>query len=364
MTDTNEWHGVPPMKSLPWLEERTILWVPFGSRAYGTQRPDSDYDYRGVACAPHGYRDGFLHTFNQATFKAPDPDATIFELRKFMFLASNCNPGAFEVLFVEDANVLSEQPAGRILREHRDMFLSQKALHTFRGYAMSQLKRIKTHRKWLLKPPEVQPTRVEFGLPERTVMPKDQLNAAHSKITKLLDGWEIDFGVMDEAAKIYVQEQIHKYLTELTLGSDEKYMSAGRLLGYEDNFLDLLDRERHYNNARNSYKQYQDWKKTRNKARAALEADHGYDTKHAMHLVRLMRMCREILTDGSVLIHRPDAQELLDIRNGAWDFDKLMNWADTQDKELVEVARGSSLPKQPNRVAINDLCIRINRMLD
>src|SRR5579875_1443529 len=37
---------------------------------------------------------------------------------------------------------------------------------------------------------------------------------------------------------------------------------------------------------------------------------HGYDTKNAMHLVRLYRMGYEILTEGVVRVRRPDAKEL------------------------------------------------------
>ena len=58
----------------------------------------------------------------------------------------------------------------------------------------------------------------------------------------------------------------------------------------------------------------------------ALEAAHGYDTKHGAHLVRLLRMGREIVETGSVHVWRGDrdADELLAIRAGAWSYDRLM----------------------------------------
>jgi hypothetical protein len=40
----------------------------------------------------------------------------------------------------------------------------------------------------------------------------------------------------------------------------------------------------------------------------------GYDTKHAMHLVRLIRMAKEILIEGVVHVYRDDREELMDIR--------------------------------------------------
>ncbi|MDP2647726.1 MAG: nucleotidyltransferase, partial [Candidatus Yanofskybacteria bacterium] len=82
----------------------------------------------------------------------------------------------------------------------------------------------------------------------------------------------------------------------------------------------------------------------------------GYDRKHAMHLVRLMRMCREILTDGKVIVRRPDREELLAIRNGAWEYDQLIEWADRQDAEMTDLVEKSKLRKSPDRTYLDELC--------
>jgi hypothetical protein len=75
---------------------------------------------------------------------------------------------------------------------------------------------------------------------------------------------------------------------------------------------------------------------------------HG-NTKHAMHLVRLLRMGVEILRDGNVIVKRPDAEELLAIRNGAWTYDELVKYAESMDKEVREVwYKKTELPKKPN----------------
>ena len=82
---------------------------------------------------------------------------------------------------------------------------------------------------------------------------------------------------------------------------------------------------------------------------------HG-NSKHGMHLVRLLRMCREILTGQGVLVRRPDAEELNAIRDGAWTYEQLMEWAKREDKDLIEVARTSPLPSLPDRHALDALC--------
>lgn len=349
--------------NISWLEARTILLVVHGSRSYGTFHEGSDYDYKGVTVRPAAYRDGFLLNFEQAEIKQP-VDAVIYDMAKFFKLAADCNPNIIEVLWSDEAAQLIVTEAGRRLIDNRKAFISQKALHTFRGYAMSQLKRIRTHRRWLLEPPKAAPLRADFGLPERTVIPADQLAAAQATIRAKMDSWSIDFGDTDEALKISIMEQVEAYLTELQIGSDESFMAAGRLLGYSDNFLLLLDGERKYKTAQDNWRQYNEWKSERNVSRAALEAQFGYDTKHGMHLVRLMRMCREILTDGVVQVRRPDADELKAIRfNGLWSYDKLMEWAEQEDTDLVQLAKTSIVPHSPDRVFLDRLCQDITRSL-
>jgi hypothetical protein len=72
-----------------------------------------------------------------------------------------------------------------------------------------------------------------------------------------------------------------------------------------------------------------------------------------------MRMCREILETGEVRVRRPDREEILGIRNGAWSYDQLIAWAEQEDKALDEAARTSPLPRGPDRDALDALCIEL-----
>lgn len=353
--------------NLNWLEDRTILLVTHGSRAYGTNRPDSDYDYKGVAIAPKSYRDGFVNQFEQAEIKKTDKsdtEAVIYDLRKFMKLAADCNPTLLEILFSDEEGTLLQTEEGKLLQESREKFLSQKALYTFRGYAMQQLRRIESHRKWLLNPPTKKPEREDYGLRSRIEVSTSQITAALSAIQKQIDSWSIDFGDLEEAEKIRIQDRVAEVLNEMQIGQDEKFRAAARFCGLEENFIHLLDQERKYEAAMKQWDSYQTWKTERNLSRSALEAEFGYDTKHGMHLVRLMRMCREILEDHAVLVKRPDAVELLAIRNGAWSYEKLMAWAKEQDEELKAIALKSTLPKAPNRVKLDELCCSLTEMFE
>ena len=125
------------------------------------------------------------------------------------------------------------------------------------------------------------------------------------------------------------------------------------------NFLALLDRERGYNQARREWTQYQGWLKHRNPVRAELEARYGYDCKHAMHLVRLLRMASEILSTGRVQVRRPDRDELLAVKAGAWSYDELIERAEALHRSVGAAARVSPLPEQPDEERIDALCQEI-----
>lgn len=284
-----------------------------GSRAYGLAREGSDVDRKGVFVAPRRAYLGFLGGPEQLEHSA---DHVWFELRKLMRLACANNPTILEMLFTEEEDRTIAHPAGQRLIDARERFLSQRVADTFGSYALSQLGRIQRHRRWLLSPPLAQPTRADFGLPERTVIPKDQLGAAEALLAD---------GRIEEA--------------ELT-----------------PSFLAILDRERRYRSAMKEWQQHQHWLKARNPARAALEAAHGYDTKHAMHLVRLTRMAVEILETGVLRVRRTaDREELLRVRDGAWSYDALLSHVEAERARIAEAKARSRLPDAPDEESLDAL---------
>lgn len=86
----------------------------------------------------------------------------------------------------------------------------------------------------------------------------------------------------------------------------------------------------------------------------------GYDTKNAQHLIRLLRQGTEFLQTGELLVARPDAEELKQIKLGAWGIDKVKKEADKLFIEMEEAYNSSVLPDQPNAELIHRLVIEIN----
>jgi len=346
-------------KNISWISERTIYLVRHGSRAYGTNTPESDIDVKGICIPPKEYFLGTINNFEQAELK--NPDTVIYEIKKFFNLAINCNPNIIEVLFVDPQDILYIDSIGETILDHKNDFLSKKIKQTFMGYSVSQLRRIKGHKRWIMNPPKEPPTRDSLGLPEQTLIPQDQMAAAYAEVQKELDRFQLDFlDNLDEPTKIGCQNTMIAMLAELKITADQHWAASARKIGLNDNLIQVMQKEREYATKKKEWDQYQNWKKTRNPARAVLEEKYGYDCKHAYHLVRLILMCKEILTTGKVIVKRPDREELLAIRNGAWTYDQLIDFADTEEKRLNELYLSSNiLPKFPNKAALDKLCIQL-----
>jgi predicted nucleotidyltransferase len=335
----------------------TIYETVHGSQAYGLAREGSDLDVKGVIVGPKvwyfGFRggpeqielgtgvlggrvvDGALADGADAR-EADAKDHVAFELRKLLRLLVNANPTVLELLFVDASLHRVLTPEGARLLDFRGRFLTRKVGETFGGYALGQLRRIQTHRKWLLDPPKEPPTRVAFGLPERPAIPKDQLGAAETLLAR---------GALGATSDTHDTSTTANDTSEVLRGATS--------------FLELLAREKRFEAAKKHGQQYHQWKRERNEARAALEARHGYDTKHAMHLVRLQRMGLEILTRGEVIVTRPDRDELLAIRDGAWPFERLLEEAERMDRAIRDAVSTSALPTGVDEDAVEALGVEI-----
>jgi predicted nucleotidyltransferase len=301
-------------------DARTIFLTRHGSHCYGLNVATSDLDIKGICVKPKASYFGFLNGFEQVermAAKGHENDTVIYSVDKFTKLASDNNPNIIEILFVDDSDVLKIDEFGEELRSIRNDFLSRKARYTFAGYAHAQLKRIKTHRSWLLNPPKQMPTRADFGLPLMEKVSKSELGAFNALV------------------------------------------NDGKAVELPKDVLTLFNLENQYQNAETNWKHYQNWVKERNAKRAELEAKFGFDTKHGMHLIRLMRMCKEILSTGKVLVRRPDRDELLAIRNGLWSYDRVIDHAEDIEAQCGELYDSSPLPREPNREKLNEFLVNL-----
>ena len=90
--------------------------------------------------------------------------------------------------------------------------------------------------------------------------------------------------------------------------------------------------------------------------RRRLVEQHGYDTKNAAHLIRILRMGIEFLRTGELEVQRRDADELLEIKHGEWTLDEVKASARFLFSVAEEAHAAAPLPEAPDMDAINGLC--------
>jgi uncharacterized protein len=238
-------------------------------------------------------------------------------------------------------------------------------LLTFHGYAMAQLKKIKTHRSWLLNPPTKKPSREDFGLPiAGGTLSRDDQNRIEQSIADKIRSYGIDNVDMPKPTRIAVQERLDAFYRDLLSASEDELDERMRAvathgLQLPPDVVSALNAEKKYRAAMKHWDSYQTWKTHRNPARAELERQHGYDTKHAMHLIRLMRMGLEVLETGDLRVRRDDADELSAIRDGAMPFDELLAAATGLQDSMEKAAATTRLPADVDREGVDDLLLAL-----
>ena len=150
-------------KELHWFKENEVLQTILGSRAYGTHNDDSDTDVISIVMPKYQYINpvkfgmilGFdnIPNWEQSERKGDkkvefdDGDNVEMEwvsiIKFFHNVAIKGSPNMAEALFTRRNFVLNATNIGWMLRDNRKLFLSIRLYHSFKGYAISQLHRIK-----------------------------------------------------------------------------------------------------------------------------------------------------------------------------------------------------------------------------
>lgn len=90
--------------------------------------------------------------------------------------------------------------------------------------------------------------------------------------------------------------------------------------------------------------------------RAELVAAHGYDTKFAYHVVRLIGEVEQILTAGDIDLQR-DNETLKAIRRGEWTEERLRHWFADKEAHLERAYAESTLRAAPDEPKIRALLL-------
>ena len=143
-----------------------------GSMAYGCNTEESDYDVYGF-CIPtkndiFPHLDGHIEGFGRQKKRfdcwqehhiqhnKKEYDFSIFSIIRYFHLCMEANHNMVNSLFTPQDCVLHCTKIGQHVRDNRTLFLSKKCLHTFRGYAFSQIHKLE------IKEPQEGTRRAEY----------------------------------------------------------------------------------------------------------------------------------------------------------------------------------------------------------
>lgn len=142
-----------------WLPGNLCYETMMGSVAYGVSSDRSDTDVYGICMPPKDvvfpHLAGEIFGFGTQVKRfeswqehhvaalGTSWDFQVFGIVRFFQLAMDNNPNIIDSLFTPRRCVLSSTAVGEYLREHRTDFLHKGSWHKFKGYAYSQLGKLR-----------------------------------------------------------------------------------------------------------------------------------------------------------------------------------------------------------------------------
>ena len=251
--------------------KRVLFLCLSGSYSHGTNTKSSDIDIRGVMLEEMDELIG-INSFDQFTDK--NTDTVIYSFKRFIELAVKCNPNIIEMLFCEESHYLYVSELGQLLLDNKHLFLTKKAIPTFKGFARSQMNRFENA---LVRNGEV------LSLTETLTHINRSLQNAMSQFDE----------VNLEMVNTYVRDDV------LVVDLNLKSFPLERLKSITETLTNVT-------------RDYSKQKKIQ------LETKDDYHlNKHMMHTIRLYYMLLEILETGDLHTYRTiEREELLKIKNG------------------------------------------------
>lgn len=317
------------LRSNPILKDNLVFLVVYGSHAFGTNIPTSDLDIRGVVLE----RDtDILGITEFEQYVDNNTDTVIYSLSKFLKLVKDCNPSILEMLFCKPEHYLYISPVGQLLLDNRHMFLSQKVIYSFGGYANAQLNRL------------------ENAIARDRLDNRTKLEHINRSVENAANSFETKYKLPEGAIKTYVGCWHEGENEEILVNFNLKHYPLSRLKSMVEEMSNVV---RDYNTTVGQ----------RNKKK-----DIPHLNKHMMHLIRLYLMCNEMLEFKDLHTFRENEHELLmDIRNGKYindygtvkpEFYALLNELKSKNESLKLTTK---LPKQIDIEQYNSFVLSLYR---
>ena len=305
-------------------------------------------------------------------------DQTFYEIKRFIELLASNNPNILELLNLPDDCIVYKDPIFDLIIEHKDKFITKMCRHSFGGYAVEQIRKARGLNKKISNPMDpnrkgvldfcyvvengkslaVKEYLTEYGLKNKYcgLVSLDHMKymyvVYYDKVAELNDKG-IEMGVCSGLG-------FKGIVSDETESNDVSTSSVPK--GIIPEFIMYFNKEG-YSSYCKDYKDYFEWVEKRNPERYNDNIGHGgnYDGKNLAHCHRLLDMAIEIGEGKGINIRRDNREELLSIRRGEYDYDKLVEEAENKIKRMDKVFEESDLPKTIDRDFLDVLLIKIRK---
>lgn len=318
------------LRTNPHLAGKIIFLTLGGSHAYGTNVETSDVDVRGCALNSRSDLLG-LSAFEQVV--NTETDTTIYSFNKLISLLINCNPNTIELLGCKPEHYFMLTDIGKQMIDNRKLFLSQKAVASFGGYATQQLRRLQNALARDRLPQALTEEHIKGALERAIKSFGDRYTSFENGGIELLTA---ESTRDDLDTEVFCNIHIDKYPAR------ELQTLLSTLSAVVGNYEKL--------NHRNHKK------------------DDAHLNKHAMHLIRLYLMCLDILENEEIRTYRENDRDfLLSIRNGAFQNEdgtyrqEFFDIVSDFEKKLKYAKENTSLPAKPNMKRIEEFVMSVNK---
>ena len=355
-----------------------------GSQAYGTSIPSSDTDFGGVFIQSMDDIFGFKY---KEQINDDKNDLVLYELKRFLELCSMNNPNILELLNTPEECILYKHPVFDMILNDRDNFLSKKCANSFGGYARQQIGKAKGQNKkqnWE-KDKVTRKDLLDFCYViegEKTIPFKkskygDEYKGGflHKLFSKKYDVRKFGLANVPHAKDVYAvyYNDVPGFYKGLVKVGDEgletpnygisNQLRLSSIPKGEVSLCNIVYNKDGYSEHCKDYREYQEWLEKRNLQRWVDVTSHGQqiDGKNMMHCRRLVDMAREIAEGKGILVKRDNAQELLAIRRGEVDLQTLIDYVESEIKEIDQLFKHSDLPNSVDQNLINTLLVKIRK---
>lgn len=318
------------------LKNNICLLTLGGSYSYGTNKTDgtSDVDIRGIAINSIDEIIGIKKDWD--TYVDNNTDTVIYSFKKIVNLLTSCNPNTIEIVGCRSQDYIYLSDIGKMILDNKNIFLSQRAIGSFRGYANQQFNRMFNYYAKSSKTAEI--------------MEESMLRSCENKMLHFNKTYSHYY---DGLMSLRLQDCNNDELNQEVVIDIEtiKGLPLREINSLLNDFNSVL---RDYTKSTINHRN----KKLTNEKLA----------KHQMHLFRLYFMLLDILKNEEIRTYREKEHDfLMNVRDGCFINEdnsissELMEVKTDLEKEVSYAIKNTALRKTPDENLINEFVMSVNK---